>query len=35
MPLTDAVIKNAKPRPKAVKRADGKCLFPWVNPNGG
>lgn len=36
MPLTDATIKNAKPREdgKPDKLADGDSLFLWVMPNG-
>lgn len=35
MPLTDTSIRNAKPRPKPYKLADGKGLFLQVTPNGG
>ncbi len=35
MPLTDPTIKNAKPRGKAYKLADGKGLYLEVSPNGG
>lgn len=34
MPLTDIAIRNAKPREKAYKVADGKGLFIWIQPNG-
>ncbi len=34
MPLTDAKIKNAKPRPKVYKLFDGGGLFILVKPNG-
>lgn len=34
MPLTDAAIRNAKPREKPYKLADEKGLFVLVNPNG-
>jgi len=33
--LTDAAIKNAKPRPKAYKLSDGGGLYLEVSPTGG
>jgi hypothetical protein len=35
MPLTDALIKNAKPADKPRKLSDEKGLFLLVHPNGG
>jgi len=35
MPLTDIAIRNAKPRDKAYKLADGGGLYLAVQPNGG
>jgi integrase len=35
MPLTDTSIRNAKPRPKTYKLADGKGLFLQITPRGG
>jgi len=35
MPLTDIVAKNAKPREKLYKLADGDGMFLSVRPNGG
>jgi integrase len=35
MPLTDASCKNAKPKDKPYKAADGKGLFLLVTPGGG
>ena len=32
--LTDAVIKNYKPKNKSYKVSDGKGLFLLINPNG-
>lgn len=34
-PLTDAQIKQAKPKDKPYKLSDGKGLYLIVNPNGG
>ncbi|WP_141521694.1 Arm DNA-binding domain-containing protein, partial [Novosphingobium sp. PC22D] len=33
--LTDARVRNAKPRPKAYKIADANRLFLMVTPSGG
>jgi len=35
MPLTDAVIRNVKPREKPLKLSDEKGLYLLVTPNGG
>ena len=35
MALTDAKVRNAKPRPKPYKIADGEGLFLLVHPSGG
>src|ERR1700743_3396541 len=35
MPLSDATIRNSKPKAKAYKLADGGGLFLWVQPSGG
>lgn len=35
MPLTDIAIRNAKPREKAYKLADGGGMYLQVQPNGG
>lgn len=35
MPLTDVKVRNAKPREKQVKLADGGGLYLLVTPNGG
>ncbi len=35
MPLNDVKIRNAKPKEKAYKLADGGGLFLWVQPSGG
>jgi integrase len=35
MPLTDTTVRNAKPRSKPFKLADGKGLFLQVTPSGG
>jgi hypothetical protein len=34
MPLTDTVIRNAKPEEKAVKLSDGGGLFLLIQPSG-
>jgi integrase len=34
MPLTDTVVRNAKPKAKPYKLADGGGMFLLVNPNG-
>ncbi|WP_428994665.1 Arm DNA-binding domain-containing protein, partial [Klebsiella pneumoniae] len=33
--LTDAKVRNAKPRPKTYKLADTNRLCPMVTPSGG
>lgn len=33
--LTDAKVRNARPRPKAYKLADANRLFLMVTPSGG
>ena len=33
--LSDAAIRNAKPRPKVVKLSDGGGLQLWLSPTGG
>ncbi|WP_098108571.1 Arm DNA-binding domain-containing protein [Novosphingobium sp. PC22D] len=33
--LTDARVRNAKPRPKAYKIADANRLFLMITPSGG
>ena len=35
MSLTDAAVRNAKPRSKPYKLSDGGGLFLWVQPSGG
>ena len=35
MSLTDAAVRNAKPRNKPYKLSDGGGLFLWVQPSGG
>lgn len=35
LPLTDVKVKNAKPREKAYKLADGGGMYLLVEPNGG
>src|SRR5476649_2011416 len=35
MPLTDVVVRNAKPKDKAQKLTDGDGMFLYVHPNGG
>jgi integrase len=34
MPLSDAKIRNAKPRPKPYKLTDGEGMFLLIHPNG-
>lgn len=34
MPLTDTTLRNAKPRHKPYKRADGDGLYVLIHPNG-
>ncbi len=35
MPLTDVVVRNAKPKEKPQKLTDGEGMFLYVHPNGG
>ena len=35
MPLTDVVVRNAKPKDKPQKLTDGDGMFLYVHPNGG
>jgi hypothetical protein len=35
MPLTDTMIRTAKPREKPYKMADEKGMFLYVTPTGG
>jgi len=35
MPLTDVVVRNAKPKEKPQKLTDGDGMFLYVHPNGG
>ena len=35
MSLTDAAIRNAKPKSKPYKLSDAGGLFLWVQPSGG
>lgn len=35
MPLTDAAVRNAKPREKPYKIFDAGGLFLWIQPSGG
>jgi hypothetical protein len=35
MPLTDSAIRNAKPKDKPYKLADGAGLYLLVTPKGG
>lgn len=35
MPLTDAVIRSAKPKERPYKLSDARGLFLWVQPGGG
>jgi integrase len=35
MPLTDIVVRNAKPKDKPQKLTDGDGMFLYVHPNGG
>jgi integrase len=35
MSLTDAAVRNAKPKAKPYKLSDGGGLFLWVQPSGG
>ena len=34
MPLSDAAVRNAKPRPKPYKLSDSAGLYLQVQPNG-
>ena len=35
MPLTDVVVRNAKPKDKPQKLTDGEGMLLYVHPNGG
>lgn len=35
MPLTDTVIKQAKPRDKPYRMSDSGGMYLWITPSGG